>query len=51
MPGVREAIEQKEWKLADAEILRIAAALMREAELVTRAAELLERRPDARPVP
>jgi len=43
MPGVREAIEQRDWKLADAEMIRAAAALARETELVTRAAELLER--------
>ncbi len=42
MPGVREAIEQKDWKLADGEIVRIAAALSREADLITRAAVLLE---------
>jgi N-acetylated-alpha-linked acidic dipeptidase len=43
MPGVREAIEQKDWKLADGEIVRIAAALLRENELILRAAEILER--------
>ena len=51
MPGVREAIEQKDWTLADAEILRIAAALLRESDLVTRAAGLLEQAVGARPVP
>jgi N-acetylated-alpha-linked acidic dipeptidase len=51
MPGVREAIEQKDWKQADAEILRIAAALARETELVRRAAELLERGAMTRPIP
>ena len=51
MPGVREAIEQKDWKQADAEILRIAAALTRETELVARAAELLERGANTRPIP
>ncbi len=44
MPGVREAIEQKQWADADAQILRVAAALRREAALVGRAAEALERR-------
>ena len=51
MPGVREAIEQKDWKLADAEILRIAAALMRESALITRAASLLEQATGAKPIP
>ena len=51
MPGVREAIEQKDWKLADAEILRIAAALMRESDLITRAASLLEQATGAKPIP
>ncbi|MEK6612878.1 MAG: transferrin receptor-like dimerization domain-containing protein [Gemmatimonadota bacterium] len=51
MPGVREAIEQKDWKLADAEILRIAAALLRESDLVTRSAALLEQAVGARPLP
>jgi N-acetylated-alpha-linked acidic dipeptidase len=31
VPGVREAIEQKQYPLAEAEILRVAAAIMREA--------------------
>jgi N-acetylated-alpha-linked acidic dipeptidase len=44
MPGVREAIEQKQWKDADAEIVRVASALDREADLVTRAAAALERK-------
>lgn len=43
MPGAREAIELKQWKDADAEIVRIATALDREAELVNRAADVLER--------
>ncbi|MBC7673272.1 MAG: folate hydrolase, partial [Polaromonas sp.] len=51
MPGVREAIEQKDWTLADVEIVRIAAALMREADLVTRAAVLLDRAMVSRPIP
>ena len=51
MPGVREAIEQKDWKLADAEIVRIAAALTREADLVTRAAVLLDQAIVSRPIP
>ena len=44
MPGAREAIEQKDWKQADAELVRIAAALVRETELIGKAAALLERR-------
>ncbi|HVT38894.1 MAG TPA: transferrin receptor-like dimerization domain-containing protein [Gemmatimonadaceae bacterium] len=51
MPGVREAIEQKDWKLADGEIVRLAAALVRESDLVTRAAALLERATDMKPIP
>jgi N-acetylated-alpha-linked acidic dipeptidase len=51
MPGVREAIEQKDWKLADGEIVRLAAALVRESDLVTRAATLLERATDTKPIP
>ena len=51
MPGVREAIEQKDWKLADAEILRVSAALLRESDLVTRAAVLLEQAVTVRPIP
>jgi N-acetylated-alpha-linked acidic dipeptidase len=48
MPGVREAIEQKDWKQADTEIGRLAAALDRETALILRAAALLERK-DIRP--
>ena len=51
MPGAREAIEQKDWKLAEGEIVRIAAALMRESELVIRAAGLLEKATDTRTIP
>ena len=51
MPGVREAIEQKDWKLADGEISRLAAALLRESDLVTRAAALLESATVPRPIP
>jgi N-acetylated-alpha-linked acidic dipeptidase len=42
MPGVREAIEQKDWPLADAQIAKVAAALAREGDLVARAAKTLE---------
>ena len=38
IPGVREAIEQKEWPLATTEITRVANALNAEAALVDRAA-------------
>ena len=51
MPGVREAIEQKDWKLADVEIARISGALMREHELIMRATELLERIGNVKAVP
>ena len=51
MPGVREAIEEKNWQLADAEIARIAAALLREGDLVSRAAGLLEQLLDRKPLP
>jgi N-acetylated-alpha-linked acidic dipeptidase len=43
VPGVREAIEQRDWKLADIEIARAAGALMREHALILQASELLER--------
>ena len=49
MPGVREAIEQKNWQQADTQIGLVAAALLRESALITRAAVLLEGRPDIRP--
>ena len=42
MPGVREAIEQKNWAQADEQLVKAGAALQREAELVDRAAKLLE---------
>ena len=38
IPGVREAIEQKEWPLATTEITRVSSALNAEAALVDRAA-------------
>jgi N-acetylated-alpha-linked acidic dipeptidase len=38
IPGVREAIEQKEWPLATSEIIRVSNALNAEAVLVDRAA-------------
>jgi N-acetylated-alpha-linked acidic dipeptidase len=41
MPGVREAIEQGEWTAVNGEITRVAAALNREATLVSQLAESL----------
>ena len=43
MPGVREAIEQKNYKDVDGEILRVARVLQAETELVEKAAAELER--------
>ena len=37
IPGVREAIEQKQWKQADAEIVRVSKALQNEADLLQEA--------------
>ncbi len=34
MPGVREAIEQKRWPEADAEIIRVAKVLENESALI-----------------
>jgi N-acetylated-alpha-linked acidic dipeptidase len=42
IPGVREAIEQKNWKEADQQIVRAANALQDEAALVDSAAQQLE---------
>ena len=42
IPGVREAIEQKNWKLAESEISRVAAILEQEAKLIEAAAKELE---------
>jgi N-acetylated-alpha-linked acidic dipeptidase len=44
MPGVREAIDLHDWPLANREIVRVAGALDREAALVHKAANILERR-------
>jgi N-acetylated-alpha-linked acidic dipeptidase len=41
IPGVREAIEQKQWDVADEQIRRVAAALEREADLLKQATRLL----------
>lgn len=42
IPGVREAIEQKEWKEAEREIVRVAAALTEYAALIKSAAADLD---------
>ena len=42
IPGVREAIEQKQWKDVDPQIVRAAAAIQDEATLVDSAAHELE---------
>ncbi len=39
IPGVREAIEQKRWQEAEEQIQRVAAALMKEADLLDEAAD------------
>jgi N-acetylated-alpha-linked acidic dipeptidase len=49
MPGVREAIEQKDWSGAETEIGRVAAAVQREADLVNRASDVLEKKPRIQP--
>lgn len=51
MPGVREAIEQRDWKLADEQVTKLAAALLRESDLIAKAAQLLEQAMGAKPVP
>ena len=43
LPGVREAIEQKGWKEADGQIERLAQTLGAETDLISRAAEQLEK--------
>jgi N-acetylated-alpha-linked acidic dipeptidase len=48
IPGVREAIEQKKWKDADAEILRAANVLENEAKLIDSASADLEKIFDSR---
>ena len=41
LPGVREAIEQKEWQLAQEQIDRVAAVLVDESRLIGEAADQL----------
>ncbi len=43
VPGVREGIEEKQYKVAEAEVVRAAGALSREAALIDAAARDLER--------
>ena len=43
IPGVREAIEQKHWEEADAEIVRVSKVLQAEAALIDEAAAELEK--------
>jgi N-acetylated-alpha-linked acidic dipeptidase len=43
MPGIREAIEQKKWKEADEQMVRVAAVLQDEANLIDAAAAMLEK--------
>ena len=42
LPGIREGIEQKDYAGAEKEVVRAAAALDRESELIEKAAGLLE---------
>jgi N-acetylated-alpha-linked acidic dipeptidase len=42
LPGVREAIEQKHWDEANAEIVRVAKVLQAETGLINAAADLLD---------
>ena len=42
IPAVREAIEQKDWKLADSQIVRVAGVLDKEAAAIDAAATALE---------
>ena len=39
IPGVREAIEQKQWKQADEQIVKVSKALVKEADLLDEAAK------------
>jgi len=45
IPGVREAIELKRWKEAEAEIVRVSAALQLEATVIESAARDLDAQP------
>ena len=41
IPGVREAIEQNQWKEAEGEVVRVAEALNRATDLIDKATGLL----------
>jgi N-acetylated-alpha-linked acidic dipeptidase len=41
IPGVREAIEQKRWGEADAEIVRVSKVLDSETQLINSAADMV----------
>jgi N-acetylated-alpha-linked acidic dipeptidase len=41
LPAAREAIEQKQWKCADEQIARTAAAVEREAELLKNVTQMI----------
>jgi len=43
LPGVREAIEQKNWREADDQVPRLARTLGAETDVINRAAEQLEK--------
>jgi len=43
LPAVREAVEQKDWKLADQQMMTLGAVLSREAALIANAASELEK--------
>jgi N-acetylated-alpha-linked acidic dipeptidase len=42
MPGVREAIEQKQWSSVDPQIERVASALEREVSLLEKVTKLVQ---------
>lgn len=46
IPGVREAIEQRQWELADTQIQRVSSALEKEADLLNTIAGMLENESD-----
>jgi N-acetylated-alpha-linked acidic dipeptidase len=48
VPGVREAIEQKKWKEADEQMVRVGTVLNNEAALIDSAAKELEKQARAR---
>jgi hypothetical protein len=44
MPGAREAIDGHDWARANTELVRIAGALDKEAALIHKAANVLEKK-------